>query len=79
MIVRNARQPGNFNSLVATAPDRGLLGEIEDFCARTGMSASRFSRLSTNDCNLIPSLRQGRQPGARTTARIRAFMAGWQG
>jgi hypothetical protein len=52
-----------------------ILLEIERRLRATGMSASRFGRLSVNDPRLVHDLRRGRDPSSRIVARVRAFMA----
>ena len=52
-----------------------LLRSIDRFCARAGMSPSRFGWEAVRDARLVHDLRRGRRPGARMVARIRAFLA----
>ncbi len=52
-----------------------LIDSVYAFCARTGMSATTFGKLSVGDPNLVRQLASGkRQALPRTEARIRAFM-----
>lgn len=51
-----------------------LLQECEDFLADFRASPSRFGREACSDPKLIYQLRRGREPTARTAARIRRFM-----
>lgn len=52
-----------------------LLIEIDRFLRRTAMPQTKFGRLAVKDPRLVGDLRRGRQPGARTVARVKAFMA----
>jgi hypothetical protein len=52
-----------------------VLPKIQKFLRRTGMPATKFGRLAVNDPRLVRDLRNGREPRARTVARIEAFLA----
>jgi hypothetical protein len=52
-----------------------VLPKISRFLRRTGMPATKFGRLAVNDPRLVHDLRNGREPGAKITARIEAFIA----
>ena len=52
-----------------------VLPKIQKFLRRTGMPATKFGRLAVNDPRLVLDLRNGREPRARTVARIEAFLA----
>lgn len=52
-----------------------LLVEIDRFCRATGMPVTKFGRLAVKDPRLVHDLRLGRQPGARMTRRVQAFIA----
>jgi hypothetical protein len=52
-----------------------LLGEIEEFLTRHGMSASRFGRLAANDTALVSRMRAGTAVRIDTADRLRQFMA----
>ena len=57
-----------------------LLSDIEDFLARTGISADRFGLLAAKNSRLVERLRAGRKGGKaarvwpETEIEIRAFM-----
>jgi hypothetical protein len=51
-----------------------LIRKIELFLRRTGMPATRFGRLAARDPRFVFDLRNGREPRARTEARIEHFM-----
>ncbi|MFA5989958.1 MAG: hypothetical protein WC803_10180 [Sphingomonas sp.] len=52
-----------------------VLREVERYLTRTKMAPTRFGRNVVNDPRLVLDMRNGREPRARTTARIRAFIA----
>lgn len=52
-----------------------VLPKIQRFLRRSGMPATKFGRLAVNDPRLVRDLRNGREPRARTVARIEAFLA----
>jgi hypothetical protein len=52
-----------------------VLPKIQKFLRRSGMPATKFGRLAVNDPRLVRDLRNGREPRARTVARIEAFLA----
>lgn len=56
------------------AANRPLVREIEAFCERHGLSASRFGREAVNDTALVTDLRAGRQLTQKTLFRVRQFM-----
>lgn len=51
-----------------------VLRKIEKFLRQTDMPPTRFGRLAVRDPRLVHDLRNGREPGARMTARIEAFL-----
>ena len=51
-----------------------LIREIERFLHKTGMSASRFSRLAARDPRFVADLRNGREPRISTERRVEHFM-----
>ena len=51
-----------------------LLIEIDRFLRKTAMPVTKFGRLSVHDPRLVRDLRNGRQPGPNTVARVRAFI-----
>lgn len=51
-----------------------FLAEIEDFLARTGMSASFLGKHAVGDPNLVGDLRGGRKTNLDLVDRVRAFM-----
>jgi len=51
-----------------------LLHRIERHLKRSGLTASAFGRLAMNDAGFVRHLRNGREPTAKTEARIRAFL-----
>lgn len=51
-----------------------LLHSIRDFCARTGMSPSRFGREAVADARLVHDMRKGRQLRPATARRVREYM-----
>lgn len=52
-----------------------VLREVEKFLRRTDMPETKFGRLAVRDPRLVRDLRNGREPRARTVARIEAFLA----
>lgn len=52
-----------------------LLIEVERCLRRRGMTPSRFGRDAMRDPRLVFDLRAGREPRARTAARVLAFIA----
>jgi hypothetical protein len=56
-----------------------VLPKIQKFLRRSGMPATKFGRLAVNDPRLVLDLRNGREPRARTVARIEAFLAAQAG
>jgi tRNA-dihydrouridine synthase len=51
-----------------------LLRDVEKHLRRTGMAPSTFGRLAMRDPSLVRTLRNGREPRAKTVARIRALL-----
>jgi hypothetical protein len=51
-----------------------FLQDIENYLARTGMSASAFGRAAVGDPSFVLDLRNGRAPNLRLAARINDFM-----
>jgi len=52
-----------------------LLYRVERHLKRSGLTASAFGRAAMNDAAFVRHLRNGRQPNAKTEARILAFIA----
>jgi hypothetical protein len=52
-----------------------VLPKILKYMRKSGMPATKFGRLAVNDPRLVGDLRNGREPRARTVARIEAFLA----
>ena len=52
-----------------------VLATINRFLKDTNMAPTRFGRLCVNDPRLVEDIRRGREPRARTVARIEAFIA----
>lgn len=52
-----------------------LLREIERHLRLYRVSATRFGRESVRDPRLVHDLRRGREPGARLSARVAAYIA----
>ncbi|RHW17854.1 hypothetical protein D1610_04860 [Sphingomonas gilva] len=52
-----------------------LLREIQGYIRSTGMKPTVFGRAAVNDPRLVTDLKRGREPGARLSARVRAFIA----
>jgi phosphopantothenoylcysteine decarboxylase/phosphopantothenate--cysteine ligase len=53
-----------------------LLAEIEQFLARSGMSATKFGVVSVNDGHLVANLRKGASVTLKTADRVQAYLAG---
>jgi len=53
---------------------RKLLDEIRAFCARAGMTPTRFGVETVNDGHLLTRLQNGREPRRHTIERVRNFM-----
>ena len=51
-----------------------LLREIENFLRNSQVPPARFGREVMGDLRFVFDLRNGREPRARTVARIRKFM-----
>ena len=51
-----------------------LIREVERFLRKTGMPATRFGRLATNDPRFVLDLRMGRIPRTRLERRVEHFM-----
>ncbi|HMT41583.1 MAG TPA: hypothetical protein PKC48_04830 [Sphingorhabdus sp.] len=51
-----------------------LLGEIEQYIERHGLSPTRFGRLAVKDPRFVEDLRSGRSPRRRTLERVSAYM-----
>ena len=51
-----------------------LLREIDAFCEREGMTATRFGRAALNDGHFLRRLREGGNITLRTVERVRAFI-----
>lgn len=52
-----------------------LLLRMERFLRETAMPPTRFGRIVVNDPRLVHDMRLGREPRARTIARIEAYLA----
>jgi hypothetical protein len=52
-----------------------LLADIDAFCAKHGMSASRFGELAVNDKAFVHQLRNGRRVWPETSAKVAGFIA----
>lgn len=53
-----------------------ILGEVEDFLRRTGVTATQFGEEALGDPGLVRQLREGRDPRSKTVAIIRRYMEG---
>jgi hypothetical protein len=53
-----------------------MIRTIEKFLRETGMPWSKFGRLAVGDPRFVEDLRNGREPGAKVSARVEAFMRG---
>ncbi|MFC3100918.1 hypothetical protein [Altererythrobacter lauratis] len=51
-----------------------LIRKIEVFLRRTGMPATRFGRLATQDPRFVLDLRNGRTPRFETEKKVEHFM-----
>lgn len=51
-----------------------LVREVERYLKATGMAPSRFGTEALGDPRLVFDLRNGRCPGPRVAARVRAYM-----
>jgi hypothetical protein len=51
-----------------------ILRRIEAHLRATGVKPTSFGRAVANDPRLVFDLRNGREPGARMTARILAYL-----
>lgn len=49
--------------------------KIEKFLRATDMPPTKFGRLAVRDPRFVFDLRMGREPGAKITARVEAFLA----
>lgn len=56
-----------------------LLGEIDAFLQRNGMTQTAFGQEAMNNSSFVRQLREGRGVTLRTLDRVRAFMAEWEG
>jgi len=52
-----------------------LLTEVERCLKRRNIAASRFGREAAHDPRFVFDLRHGREPGPRTVAAVRAYIA----
>ena len=55
-----------------------LLSRIEIHLRRSGTPATRFGREAVRDPRFVFDLRNGREPRARTVARVAAFLEGFE-
>ena len=55
-----------------------LIRRIEKFLRETGMPATKFGRLATQDPRFVLDLRNGRMPRTGTERRVDGFMADWR-
>jgi hypothetical protein len=51
-----------------------ILRDVEKFLKNNSMPAAKFGREAVKDPRFVFDLRKGREPGARTVERIRAFL-----
>ncbi len=51
-----------------------MLSKIEAYLRRTGTRPTRFGRDAVKDPRFVLDLRRGREPGARTCARVQAYL-----
>lgn len=51
-----------------------ILSKIEAYLRRTGTPPTRFGRDAVKDPRFVLDLRRGREPGARTCARVMAYL-----
>ena len=51
-----------------------LLKEVEKYLRQNGIAPTRFGREVLGDPRFVLDLRNGRDPRARTVARVRAFL-----
>ena len=51
-----------------------LLREVENYLRHNDTAPARFGRDAIGDPRFVFDLRKGREPRARTTARVRAFL-----
>jgi 2,4-dienoyl-CoA reductase-like NADH-dependent reductase (Old Yellow Enzyme family) len=51
-----------------------ILSKIEAYLRRTGTPPTRFGRDAVRDPRFVLDLRRGREPGARTCARVAAYL-----
>jgi 2,4-dienoyl-CoA reductase-like NADH-dependent reductase (Old Yellow Enzyme family) len=51
-----------------------LLREVEKFLRTSEIPATRFGRDVMHDPRFVFDLRKGREPGARTVVRVRAYL-----
>lgn len=59
-------------------PLRQLLAEIDAFCARNGMSPTRFGQLALNDGHFVKRLRKGKDVQVTRWYAARRFMEGYK-
>lgn len=52
-----------------------LLGEISDYCRKTGVAESTFGRLAVNDGKFVNRLRDGGRITTNTLERVRTFIS----
>ncbi|RVT94047.1 hypothetical protein [Sphingomonas crocodyli] len=52
-----------------------LLTTIDRYLKASGVPPTRFGRDAVRDPRLVHDLRRGRQPGARMSARVLAYIA----
>ena len=55
-----------------------LLSTIDRYLKASGVPPTRFGRESVRDPRLVHDLRRGRQPGARVSKRVLAYIAARQ-
>ena len=56
-----------------------LIRTIEKFLRQTGMPATKFGRLATQDPRFVLDLRNGREPRSNTEKRVENFIADYLG
>jgi hypothetical protein len=60
------------------SPDE-FLAELEEFLARSGMSASAFGKEVLKDPNFVSDLRAGRSPSLIVAKQVATFINGYAG
>jgi hypothetical protein len=55
-----------------------LIRQVEKFLRKTGMPATKFGRMATNDPRFVLDLRMGRIPRSALEERVEHFMNTYQ-